>query len=202
MSMSKAGFEQILGERLLMVNMDLEKVWIPEKDFSMMTVQEIRTYVTFFVDLGYQSLVKVPYENKRAIIDNLNMEWDRRAGIDFTRIYNYLDGIKIKEKWGGEERYKFFSYSFKGYTEFAVLKQTKAILNFLNENQISVDTGLTLMELTGKRFYWDMAKEEDCHYMESKNKQYQDEFVDYVLDEPVTAKNRPWFNEKFEVRKG
>lgn len=198
--MSNQVFGEILSERLLAVKGDINTVWVPEKKFSEMTINEIRKYVTFFVDLGYQSLVKMPYEDKRKIIEKMNKEWDRRAGDDFTKIYNHLDKIKNTEKWNGEERYKFFSYSHKGLSEFAVLKQAKAILNFLYEKGIDVDDALALFQLSGKFFYWDMTNEqEDCHYMDSINKRCQDEFVNYVLNEinDDEARKKDWFNERF-----
>lgn len=201
----KTNYEQTLAVRLKNVSGDMSKVWLPEKEIHEMTNEEIRNYVTFFTECSYHMTMN-PYELKKQIIDQLNDAWNERVGADFTRIYNFLDEKKNKgEKWNGDERYKMFSYAFKGYGEFSVLKETKATLTFLKEKGISVDVYFELMELNNLFWFWEMGKERemDTHYMDSKNKVYQDEFVNYVLGEleEDQAKMKPWFTQKFEEPK-
>lgn len=195
--------DEIISKRLLMVNCDLSKIGYPEKKLSKMSTKEIREYVTFLDNKNrFPVTIKaLTRQDKAQIVQELNEEWDRRVGKDFATIYNYLDGKKNWEKWNGEIRYLLFSYSYKIHSEFAIIKQTKAILNYLKQNHLSVEQFIQIANLLNYFYFWEMAPDIG-DYEESTNKAYQDEFVDYVLGElpDDEAQSKPWFNKEFRVR--
>lgn len=187
-----------------MANGDLRKAIYPEKEFNKMNIKEIREYVTLFnVRNQYPAIAQeLTGQDISQIVQDLNKEWDRRVGEDFVTIYNYLDKKKNTEKWNGEMRYQLFSYLFKVYSEFAIMKQTKAILNYLKESNLFLEQFLKIAELLDYFWFWDMANTEGENYENTANKVCQDEFVDYVLGEmsPEEAKSKPWFNKGFQIK--
>ena len=142
-----------------------ENFWKPEKQFSDMSLDELRCYVTMFNYLDFSSSMPVkveyPYKEKEKIRDNLNKEFDRRVGSDFIRLYNLYDSkLNKPEKWTGEIRYKIFSYRQTGhsYTEWSNFIMAYKLLWFARERNIKIDDIVEMFELFSRACYWDLDK--------------------------------------------
>ena len=70
-------------------------------------------------------------------------------------------------------------YMFKGYTEFAIFKETKAVMNYIKSAGITVDQLEGLIKITDTSWYWDMMEHENRNV--DLNRKIQDEFVNYVF---------------------
>lgn len=138
----------------------------PEKNFSEMSLEELRSYVTMFNDIGYSKLIPVKpnlsYEEKSKIQDLLNAEFDKRVGSDFVKIYNLYDkDLNAPEKWGGDIRYKLLSYKMTGhsYTEMSNFLTTYKVLWFAKERNIKIDDIIDLFNTISKICYWELSKD-------------------------------------------
>lgn len=141
--------------------------WKPEKKFSEMSLDELRSYVTMFNKLGYTSCpvrVEIPYEEESKIIDNLNKEFDKRVGKEFLSLYNLYDKhINKPEKWSGEIRYKLFSYKVSGhsYSEMSNFYTTYKLLWFAKERNIKVEDIVEMFIKFSYPCYWELDKDKD-----------------------------------------
>ena len=147
-----------------------EDFWKPEKKLSEMSLDELRSYVTMFNELGYTSFpvqVEIPYEEKAKIRDNLNREFDKRVGKDFLSLYNLYDSTLHKpEKWTGEIRYALLSYKVSGhsYSEMSNFYTAYKLLWFAKERNIKVDDIVEMFTNFSKTCYWDLDKDATKDY--------------------------------------
>lgn len=145
--------------------------WKPEKKFSEMSLNELRSYVTMFNQLHYSSSmpikVEISYEEESKVRDNLNKEFDKRVGKDFLALYNLYDKhLHEPEKWTGEIRYKFFSYKVEdnGYSEMQNFYTAYKLLWFAKERNIKVEDIVEMFIKFSYPCFWDLDKDPDKDY--------------------------------------
>lgn len=145
-----------------------QNFWKPEKKFLEMTLGELRSYVTMFIDLHYSSKmpikVEIPYDEEETIIDDLNKEFDKRVGKDFLALYNlYDEHLNKSEKWSGEIKYRLFSYKVSGhsYSEMSNFYTTYKLLWFAKEKGIKIGDIIEMFTKFSYPCYWELDKDKD-----------------------------------------
>ena len=148
-----------------------EDFWKPEKKLSEMSLDELRSYVTMFNELGCSDSmpikVEISYEEKSKVRDNLNKEFDKRVGKDFLSLYNlYDEHLHKSEKWLGEIRYKLFSYKVSGhsYSEMSNFYTAYKLLWFAKERNMKVDDIVEMFINFSYPCYWNLDKDETKDY--------------------------------------
>lgn len=148
-----------------------EDFWKPEKKLSEMSLDELRSYVTMFNELGCSDSmpikVEISYEEKSKVRDNLNKEFDKRVGKDFLSLYNlYDEHLHKSEKWLGEIRYKLFSYKVSGhsYSEMSNFYTAYKLLWFAKERNMKVDDIVEMFINFFYPCYWNLDKDETKDY--------------------------------------
>lgn len=144
-----------------------EDFWKPEKKFSEMSLNELRSYVTMFNELNYSDAmpvkVEISYEEKSKVRDSLNKEFDKRVGKEFLSLYNLYDKhIHEPEKWSGEIRYKLFSYKVNdyGYSEMSNFYTAYKLLWFAKERNIKVEDIVEMFIKFSYPCYWNLDKDQ------------------------------------------
>jgi len=159
---------EIYKERVELYGRTRECV-LPEKELSKMTLKELRKYVTFFIELDYDSyhgeysgLYKIiSYGEKKDITEKLNKEFNKRAGDEFVKLYDYLDKIHNREKWDVEQRFHLMTLTNrKGFTPLQICK---GILEILKVKKLNVDNIIKMLELSRSLLSGDFGFE-TCSY--------------------------------------